>query len=331
MEIGSFLELDLVKKGEYFDLQSNIARLNSARAGIIHALRILNVNSIYIPRYICPSVISFLKKKNIQVNFFNINKSFEPVGINQQNRQSAILIVNYFGLFPADKLRFISGRYRNVIIDNAPAFFCPPIEGCYNIYSPRKFFGVPDGCYVIGKDAQLYLNEYDKDYSSETSTFLLKRHEVGSALSYSDRTKNEKRIDNSDVLNMSTLTHILLNSIDYYGIKETRRKNFLIACKYFNRLNRINISALSISPSSQNGFVVPMVYPLVIENETLVENLTKEKIYTGRWWKSVLSHVKKNSFEAYLSRFMVPLPIDQRYSEKEIKYYYEKIVYLTKV
>jgi len=39
--------------------------------------------------------------------------------------------------------------------------------------------------------------------------------------------------------------------------------------------------------------------------------------------KHVLAEVPDTSFEAWLSKYMIPIPIDQRYNEKAIKYVHD--------
>lgn len=324
MEIGSFLELDIKNTGEYYSGSRNIARLNSARSGIYHSLRLYGCSVIYLPFYLCPSVGKFLKKKGIEIKPYFINNQFQPQ-IEQIEPGAAILIVNYFGILSNSFMLSLVRKFDRVIIDNCPSFFSKPIDGCYNVYSTRKFFGVPDGGYVIGKDAETFLDEYQQDYSSGTSLFLLKRLEVGCNASYAERMKNEARIDAADILKMSELTRILLNNIDYQSIQKVRRENFIFACELFSEINLIDPVA-QISHDS-----IPMVYPLLIEDATLVEKLRKKQIYTGRWWKHVLNEVPENSFEAWMSKYMVPVPIDQRYGQTELNYIMQEISNLSKV
>jgi len=94
---------------------------------------------------------------------------------------------------------------------------------------------------------------------------------------------NEKRIDNADILQMSHLTSALLNSIDYLSIKTKRQNNFQIAHGLYKRMN-------SIDPTKfMDDLCVPMVYPLVVEENNLIEKLNDKKIYIGRWWKTRIS------------------------------------------
>ena len=319
MEIGSFIRLDLKDTGEYYKEGTNIARLNIGRAGIFHACRLYNCKSVYLPYYLCPTVKRFLFKNDMKVKFYSINDKFEPSDL-MQEPDHAVLLVNYFGILSGTKMKKIANRFSNIILDNSAGFYSHPISGCFNVYSHRKFFGVPDGSYVIGDNAELYTSEYSQDYSSDTSSFLLKRIEYGLNLTYAERMKNEERIDNSGILRMSNLTNLLLKNIDYLYIKTKRQKNFHFAHSLFKEINRIEPT------TDMDNECVPMVYPLVIENVDLNERLKEKKIFTGRWWNHVLFEVSDISFEAWLSKYMIPVPIDQRYGEQEILYVFNVII-----
>jgi hypothetical protein len=312
-EIGSFIELDLRDSGEYFTGGKDIVRLNSARAGIYHSCKLCDCKSVYIPYYLCSSVKSFLLKQGIEVIPYYINDRFEPINIYQQ-ANSAFLIVNYFGILSIKTLTRLASLYKNVIIDNSAGFFTDPVPNCYNVYSPRKFFGVPDGCYIIGEDVNRLTEGYEQDVSSDTASFLLKRIEYGLTSTYSERMRNEERINNSGTLMMSTLTRALLKSIDYASIKTKRKENFNFAHSLYKGMNMF----------SPTNFIdtecVPMIYPLVLEDRDLIEKLKGRKIYIGRLWNHVLTEVPDYSFEARLSNFLIPVPVDQRYRKKELDY-----------
>jgi hypothetical protein len=321
MEIGSFIDLDIRQSGEYYNRKKNVARLNSARAGVYYAIKLYDCKTIHIPFYLCPSVKDFLIEKGIDVKYYNINEEFEPLEL-KPNIQDAILLVNYFGILSVGKLKKLALRYKNVIIDNSSAFYSNPIKGCYNVYSPRKFFGVPDGCYVIGNEAEKYTDYYAQDLSSTTATFLLKRIEFGTSETYVDRMKNEQRIDNSDILRLSPLTQALLKNIDYLTIRKIRKENFYFAHRLYKKYNLIDpVQFIDIN-------CIPMVYPLLIKDLDLAEKLRNKKIYVGRLWKQVLTAVPSGSFEAKLSKYLIPIPIDQRYLRKELLYVYNTILNL---
>ena len=320
MEIGSFIELEFETNREYHSEKKygkeNIIRLNSGRAGIYHAIRCYGVNKVYVPIYECDTVSSFLLQHNIQVIYYQIDETFSPIlGDNDSN--SAIVLSNYYGIFPQSHFDSLRNRYNNVIIDNAQAFFAKPIDDCINVYSARKFVGVPDGAYVIGQHVNRFATTYPQDVSSDTSLFLLLRHEYGcEGVAYEARKENELRIGSSDVMRMSKLTQRILDAHDYGKSQTIRKENYLYARKLFDNLNLINIGILT------DFSVTPMVYPLLLDVD-IIEYLHEQHIFQGHWWEYIVEFTPKESFEHRLSKYIVPITIDQRYSKKEIVKQYQ--------
>lgn len=314
MEIGSFIEMSFQKGREWYSAQHNIARLNTGRAAIFHAVRILKCNTIYIPLYQCDTVEKFLLQKGIRVKKYFQDSDFTPL-LEDIERDACILLVNYFGVMSTKRMKELSNKYQNVIIDNSQAFFSAPISCAMNIYSARKFVGVPDGAYVIGKNADRYYEEYEQGYSSDTSIYLLQRIEYGcEGKTYQNKILNEERINTEDIKKMSLLTRAILDGTDYDNIIIKRKKNFEIAHKLFNDVNEIN------PYQYYDESCVPMVYPLYIEDETLLPKLLNAKHFQGRWWNYILSIAEEGSFEHRMSKYMIPITIDQRYGEKELNY-----------
>ena len=319
MEIGSFIELQFYKGLEYYSGKKNIARLNSGRAAIYHAARVLDCDTVWLPYYQCDTVREFLKRKEINIKYYSITQWLDPKGI-KQKKNEAVVFVNYYGVMSQTRMAALSLCYENVIIDNSQAFFCEPISGCLNVYSARKFVGVPDGAYVIGNNADKYTDIYEKCYSSDTAVFLLQRHEYGcEGKTYESRMINEHRIDSEDIMRMSDLTRCILDGTDYEYIKTRRKENFKFACELFDSINCIDPQRYA------DGDTIPMVYPLVYEDDSLLDRLIKNKHFQGHWWSYLLDEVDKNSFEYWLSRYMIPITIDQRYGKIEIQHIRELI------
>ena len=61
---------------------------------------------------------------------------------------------------------------------------------------------------------------------------------------------------------------------------------------------------------------VPMVYPYLTDDATLRQRLIANRIYVATYWPNISD---AESYEAYLKYHLLPLPIDQRYGEKEMK------------
>ena len=317
MEIGSFIQLQFHNGQEWYTEEKypslEIARLNSGRAAIYHAITVLGCDTVYLPYYQCETVREFLKKKGVEVKYYRIDERFGPIFPEKQKVNEAIVLVNYYGIFSNRRIKELSKGYQNVVIDNSQAFFSEPIEGCMNVYSARKFEGVPDGAYVIGKNAKQGVDAYPQGYSSDTSLFLLQRIEYGcEGKTYESRSKNEERIDSEDVMKMSPLTKAILDGADYLNNREIRRENFEYAHKLLQDINKLN------PVQYYEEDVVPMVYPLLVEDDGLLTKLLQAKHFQGHWWKYVLRETPTNSFEYWLSRYMIPITIDQRYGKEEL-------------
>ncbi len=313
MEIGSFIDIQFPTGLEYRK-EENTARLNSGRAAIYHAFRLTGCDAVWLPLYQCDTVRDFLKKKNVKVKYYSIDSTFTPVDL-YPDENEAVLIVNYYGIMSADRMSFLASKYKNVIIDNSQAFFCEPLKNCYNVYSCRKFVGVPDGAYVAGENADRFTDEYEQCFSSDTSLFLLQRSEYGcEGKTYKSRTVNEERIDKEDILKMSSLTRKILDGTDYEYIKTKRRENFKYACEIFGNINKINPEMY------YDSTCIPMVYPLVVEDDNLLTKLLENKHFQGHWWSYLLNEVPEESFEYYISRYIIPITIDQRYGKKELDF-----------
>lgn len=314
MEIGSFIELQFPKGLEYYKGEANIARLNSGRAAIWHAFRVLGCEAIWLPYYQCNSVREFLSRKGVTIKYYHIDQNFNPIDLFPE-KNDAVLIVNYFGVMSVKRIQTLAKQFANVIIDNSQAFFSKPIEGCMNVYSARKFVGVPDGAYVIGENANMYVDEYEQCYSSDTALFLLQRIEYGcEGKTYQTRTINEERIDTEDAKRMSMLTRSILDGTDYNYICIKRQENFSVASSLFETINQFNPSLY------YDEGCVPMVYPLVVEDDSLLQKLLDHKHFQGHWWNYLLKEVAKDSFEYWLSRYIIPITIDQRYSKAELRH-----------
>lgn len=314
MEIGSFLELQLPKGLEYYNQKENIARLNTGRAAIWHALRITGAKTIWLPIYECDTVRNFLINKDMNIKYYHIDKNFNPIDLYAKSEDS-VLFCNYFGIMSHERMGILSINYPHVIIDNCQAFFCEPLPNVLNVYSCRKFVGVPDGAYVIGTSADKFVDEYPQSYSSDTASFLFQRIEYGcEGKGYESRSINENRINTEDTMKMSVLTSAILDGTDYKFIKGKRRENFEIANELFSDINQINPILY------YNDKTIPMVYPLVVEDDNLLPKLQKAKHFQGHWWTYICDEQPIDCFEHWLSRYVIPITIDQRYGRKELEY-----------
>ena len=302
-EYFGFIELFFEKKAEY---HQGATKLNCARQGINYIIKARNYKKVFLPFYICKTVYDALE---VEYEFYYLNEDFSPkIAPEKITKNSAIIYPNYFGTNNHKVLEVLS-KYQNVIVDNTQAFF-QKIKNCDVVYSPRKFFWVADGAYVLcSKKLNL---ELPQDFSYKRMLPLLKRIELGSNATYADALQNEDDITASKMRKMSVLTDQILQSIDYVKMAKIRRENFVYLHKKLGGINELEIT---LSKDE-----VPMAYPFLINNSNLRGQLIAHKIYVPQWWKDAIPYVEKDSFENYLSNYLTPLPIDHRYNQADLDF-----------
>jgi dTDP-4-amino-4,6-dideoxygalactose transaminase len=109
---------------------------------------------------------------------------------------------------------------------------------------------------------------------------------------------------------MSNLTDRILRSIDYEGIRLKRRENYRILNE---QLQNDNLIKLRFNEDS-----VAMVYPYFSNDKNMRNKLIEKKIFIAKYWKNVLEWCNSGSFEYEFVEKLLPLPIDQRYSEADM-------------
>ena len=303
-EIGGYFGLELPSGTEY---HPDAIHLNSGRSGLHYILKAKHFRKIWLPHYICDSVLTPIKTEHVSFEYYSINENFEPAFDGEIKDDECLLYVNYFGLND-ENVRKAAGKYRNVIIDNTQAFYARPLSGVDTLYSPRKFFGVADGGYLYTD--KLLDEELMQDVSYERMGHLLKRLDISANAGYSLFRENSEDIDRCGLRKMSNLTQAILSGIDYAAAAKRRRENYLYLHERLGDMNLLNLPELHEQ--------VPMIYPFLTDDEELRQKLIDEKIYVATYWPDVMNHAAAGSVEERFVKRLLALPIDQRYGEGEM-------------
>lgn len=311
-EYGSYFSIELPYGKEYYESNNNqkVAAFDCGRNAIATTALSINADRLYIPYYNCETVRDTLKLHNISLRKYMLDENLLPK-IDNIGDRDWILVVNYFGMMTESTFQELIRKFKRVIFDNTQGFFASPVlsDDIFNIYSPRKFFGVSDGAYVVWNGKKLIRDDYIQDVSWPRSLFLLKSIEVGTNNAYEDNLKSMDEFG-KEIKMMSKLSHRILSSIDYEVIKQKRKSNILTLHKLLKDANELEVNLEATSNM--------MIYPFLCKNEKLRRTLLENKIYVSQWWKYLLDIVPENSVEAYFSKWLFPLPIDQRYSEEDM-------------
>lgn len=305
-EIGGYFELELIKTIEY---HSELLKLNSGRNAFKYILKTRKPKKIFIPNYICDSIIEPLEELKISYEFFNVDENFEIVQDIRLKENEIIFYVNYFAL-KSKYIENLAHKYNNnLIVDNTQAFFEKPLKDIDTIYSPRKFFGVSDGGYL--STTVFFKENLEQGESYDSSIQLLGRIDKNASSFYNDYQKAEQRLINQPIKQMSKLTQNILSSIDYEDVIKRRKENFDYLHKELGNINLIKIE-------SDLDFV-PFVYYFMIENDNLRQKLIENKIYVAKYWNEVLERKHVSDVEKDFVNKILPLPVDQRYDIDDMK------------
>lgn len=304
-EIGGYFELELSKTIEYY---SELLKLNSGRNAFKYILKTKKTKKVFIPNYICDSVIEPLEELLINYEFYNIDSNFEIVQNIELQENEIIFYVNYFALKSKYIKKLVDQYGDRLVIDNTQAFFEKPLKGIDTIYSPRKFFGVSDGGYL---HTNKFLDEtFEQDESYSNSIQLFGRIDKNASTFYNDYQKAEQTLINQPIKQMSKLTQNILSSVDYENVNKKRKENFKYLHKKLGNINLVNI---------QNDLdFVPFVYPLMVDDESLRQILIENKIYVAKYWDEVLNREGTTNIESSYVNQIIPLPIDQRYNVNDM-------------
>ena len=315
MVIGGYFEIELNNFGR--NVHPTAIALNSGRNALEYILLTKQYSKIHLPYYACDALLQPLKRLNINYEFYYIDKNLLPKKQSIESNE-ALLYINYFGLMDKNVKKVLK-KYDNIIIDNTQAYYSKPHRDVPTFYSPRKFFGVPDGGYLYSK-TKLNL-DLEQDISNERLEHLFIRVEEGAEKGYEFFKKNDAKLNNLPINKMSKLTEKLLNSIDYENVLKKRNSNFM---KLHDSLTHKNEFSFVINNQTING---PLMYPfLTNDGGKLRNNLHNQKIFTATYWPNVLNWLKdKTAYENYLVENLIALPIDQRYTKEDMIYIYEII------
>ena len=311
--IGGYFELEL---NEGYERHSDAIKLNSGQYALEYILKARKYRKVYIPYYICDSVLQPFKRQGVEYEFYHINEHLEPAIELQPRDDEAVLYVNYFGL-KNRKAETFCYAYKNTIIDCTQAFYYEQGNRngeknlrCDIFYSCRKYFGVPDGAYLY-TDSKLD-EVIPLDESFNRLTFLTKRIDRSAQEAYADFHANDEALANVGMRRMSRLTEKMMRSIDYSVKANKRIQNFHVLDNALRETNRFKWD--------MDYGTVPMVYPYYVENGALLrQHLIDNQVFCARYWPNVLKWCQPSEWEYQLAENLVCIPIDQRYDQEDMK------------
>ncbi|KJR99404.1 MAG: hypothetical protein VR68_09195 [Peptococcaceae bacterium BRH_c4a] len=289
-------------KSGIFNVFTRSAVFNSGRAALSYGLKCLDISRVWVPAYICQSVLAPFNNLGIEVQFYDVDERLRPVLDILPREKDALLLVHFFGM--CQEAREIKQYCREkgiyLIEDCAhiiPDVYGDTIAGTYGdiaFFSFRKQLPVPDGgMLVINNPGISFINQ-----NSNIGHFPIKKMVIQAAekvafitginiYPYKDRLRGvvgstnsvfmagEDRVDNG----ISPVTTRILSNIDIRRSINNKRKSFLDLGQLLKGKGPIKPFG-DITPGS-----VPQLYPVLIEDnrDIICKSLRLHGIGASHW------------------------------------------------
>lgn len=309
--LGGYIGLEL-PDNNYFWL-SEALKFNSARAAFASLVEQTQARSVWLPRYLCDTMNTILSGTEVELRFYNLTERFEIKDRLRIDEGSIILFVNYFGVCNRQAQNVIE-KYGvdNVVIDNSQALFCDKFDALATIYSPRKFFGLPDGGLLFSDDPRIKQLELRDTTSESRMGHLISRVTKSPEAAYQKYQDAEKGIAELPVLGMSRLTERLLRSVNYDAARVARTRNVQYLDKKLREYNKLSLEI--------GEEIAPLCYPFLPNTATASRaELIKNRVFVPSYWPEVLGRSEEGSFEWDMVTNGLFLPCDQRYTEEDME------------
>ncbi len=302
-EIGGYLEL------EWFDgslLHEQALAMESGRACLAWLIEQKNIRRIALPDFLCDVVANVCRAEGVQIREYPVGENLLPQNTTPEQGESFYL-VNYYGQLTPEDIAGYRSSGSHLIVDNAQAYFTPPIPGVDTLYTCRKFLGVPDGGFLY---TDIRMKPSERAASLERMRFVLGRFEQSAGAFYEEASRNNDLLP-LQPRRMSALTENLLRVVDYERVQRTRTENYL---RLQEALGEMNLLCLH-TPEG------PYAYPLMLEDAlSCRQELISQKIFVPQLWPNVIREQPANRTARALAENILPLPCDQRYGKEEMEF-----------
>ncbi|MEI6349764.1 MAG: DegT/DnrJ/EryC1/StrS family aminotransferase [Verrucomicrobiota bacterium] len=297
--------------------------LANARSGIALLVETLSPPQVWLPSFLCSTMVEPSGRGSSRVRFYEIDYDLEMAShdwMSEICEGDLVIMIAYFGV-PVNALSITRVKSRGawVLEDACQAMLSQGVgqRGDFVLFSPRKIMGVPDGGILCAKeplDWDRQLQPAPKQWQLQCLAASLQRRDFDNGCGGSHWYQTYKAVDETHPCGryaMSELSLALLqNCIDFEEIARRRVENF--------RCLQGRLADYALIPELPAG-VVPHGFPVRLrQRDRVKEGLCAQKIFPPVHWP--ISGIVPESFsESHrLAGDLMTLPCDQRYGPEEM-------------
>lgn len=288
---------------------------------------------VLLPEFICESVINCFNHD--KVRFYRINESFEIDIEDLQTKLDnvgTIYICHYFGyVHSIDKLhsvRELADTNGILIIEDTTQslFSVNKLTGDYAVASIRKWMQVPQGGVLYSSRRLPDTCVYEKSTDNYRACgMILKDLFLNEGMDTNSKYRKifsecEKRVDDSkEVKIISDFAYYITECVDIEQMVHIRKEN---ADYLQQKIKKIGITPIREFNENECALVLPI---RVNNRDDFRKYLIENRIYCAVHWPFDGLYESERSGAKYNAETLISLPIDQRYSTKELDYMIEVI------
>ncbi|MBS0381949.1 MAG: hypothetical protein JSR56_05905 [Proteobacteria bacterium] len=288
-------------------------RYQSARSAIAAVLNTARPAKVWAPNFICGAVNDTLRAFGAPVKRYTLSETLGIPGHVEPAATDLLVCVDYFGIHAnavAEAIgRFGAGR---MLIDASQSMYLRAPTGASTVYSPRKFFGVPDGGMLrtaLSVPHPYAPNEVD---SLTRSRHLLARRMGLVDAGYALFQEAEASLSGCPPVAMSQFTTALLRSVDCETAAIRRTRN------YRHLATRLRAQGFEVPFLPRDA--VPLCCPVRCKDAARVRReLATRCLFTPIYWPDA-DIPDSDRVGLRLRDHTVYLPCDQRYGESDMSY-----------
>ena len=305
-----------------------VYKYSSGRSALYYILldvqKRYGIATVYLPDYLCSSVVIAAQKSQMEVVFYNLNDRLEidaerfPM---ESEAKVAVLLINYFGLKNLEQqIAFVRSLSKNTIIieDDVQAFYefqKKELMADYKFTSLRKTFACPDGGLVKTYNELAVIADGNKFHQYKFAGSILKS--LRKPEYYDDDVylhlfeKGESHIDDEIVMGMSQMSQEIIVKNNFECIAYIRRRN---AKQILGGLKSLGVRTVVPVPEEKT----PLFIPIWLDDRNKVrKQMFQQQIFCPVHWPLEGMNVQKG---VEMAEHEMSIIIDQRYTNKDMDF-----------
>jgi hypothetical protein len=309
--IGGYFAWSTAPAGSVHPEAPSVA-FRSARSALAACLRQMRVRRLWVPHHVCGAVMTAVEAAGVVARRYRLDGTWGVPSEVALDDDEWLLCVDYLGLsghaVDTALRRFPQSR---VIVDASQAFYRQRVGAETLLFSPRKFFPVPDGGWTDPAAIVTVPTESDDEASTVRAGYLHARAAGRLEAGYAAYHAAEASLAAAAPVALSGLTRALLAEQDLTAAREARRGNYATL--------RQHLEGLGFQVPALPEAAVPLFVPASVPDAAPIRaTLAAVGIFSPTFWPDALPPADDTIGRA-LRNDTLYLPCDQRYGYADMK------------